>query len=86
MNRDEGNAALTSNWTSICGLDSLTPDNVQFVGLFVDTSGSMTLSTVGSSLQNFEADMTAQGIEIQRVYNGLEKYIDPFLTDLVPVT
>lgn len=84
MHRDNGNVDAASDWTSICSLGAVTPQNTQFVGLFVDDSGSMRVSTVQASLDKFEADMAALGIEIRRVVNGVERWVDPFLTDLIP--
>ena len=66
VSRDNGNVAALSDWQTTCGLDSLTAENVQFVGLFVDDSGSMRVSTVRASLDKFEADMAEKGIEIRR--------------------
>ena len=66
VNRDNGSVETRSDWQTICGLDSLSSENVQFVGLFVDDSGSMRVSTVSASLDKFEADMAAKGIEIRR--------------------
>jgi len=84
VNRDNGNSASASDWLSICGLDSLTPENVNFVGLFVDDSGSMRVATVRASLDVFESEMADRGVEIRRVVNSAERWIDPFLTDLAP--
>jgi len=84
VNRDNGIAASASDWLSICGLDSLTPENVDFVGLFVDDSGSMRVATVAASLGVFEGEMADRGVEIRRVVNSAERYIDPFLTNLAP--
>ena len=86
MVRDNSNPSVSSDWFSICGLDQLTPDNVPFVGLFVDDSGSMRISTVGTSLSLFENATVEAGFSIRRVVNGSERWIDPFLTDLVPDT
>jgi hypothetical protein len=84
VNRDNGNVTLASDWNTLCNLNSLTPQNTQFVGLFVDDSGSMTVSTVQASLSKFEADMADAGIEIRRVVNEQEEWVKPFLTDLIP--
>mmetsp|Transcript_8635 Transcript_8635/g.12527 ORF Transcript_8635/g.12527 Transcript_8635/m.12527 type:complete len:1446 (+) Transcript_8635:58-4395(+) len=83
--RDDGNAdGSFSDWFTICALDTLTSENVQFVGLFVDDSGSMTIGTVQNSLAKFENDTAAAGLTIERVVNGVERWVDPFLTTLVP--
>ena len=82
--RDNSNINVSSDWFSICGFDQLTPENVPFIGLFVDNSGSMRISTVQTSLTRFENSAAAAGLTIRRVVNGVERWIDPFLTELVP--
>jgi hypothetical protein len=52
--------------------------------LFVDDSGSMRVSTVQASLTMFEAELAARNLNITRVFDGSERWIDPFLTQLVP--
>ena len=84
VNRDNGNVASVSDWFTICELDTLSPSSIRFVGLFIDTSGSMTLNTVLASRNEFLADVAAAGLEIAQVFNGSERWIDPFLTTLVP--
>ena len=84
VNRDDGDPALASDWFDICGLNRLSPSSITFIGLFVDDSGSMTLSTVGASLSLFDTNLAARQVSIVRVYNGDERWIDPFLTTLAP--
>ena len=47
VNRDNGVAANTSDWYTLCNLDQI-PNNSK-VALFIDTSGSMTMNTVQAS-------------------------------------
>ena len=75
---------MASDWFDICGLDRLSPSSITFMGLFVDDSGSMRVSTVGASLSQFETKLAERQVSIIRVYNGLEEWIDPFLTTLAP--
>lgn len=82
--RDGSNPSVSSDWFDICNLNQLTPENVPFIGLFVDNSGSMRISTVGTSLALFESSAAEAGFTIRRVVNSAERWIDPFLTDLVP--
>lgn len=57
---------------------------MDFVGVFVDESGSMTRSTVAASLAKFEADLADAGLTISPVFNGRENWITPFTTTLAP--
>lgn len=84
VNRDNGNAELASDWLNACQLGDLSPSSIQFVGLFVDTSGSMTLNTVRSSYDKFLVDLEAAGLTFAQVFNNQERWIDPFLTTLAP--
>lgn len=86
VNRDGGNSTLASDWLTLCELDKLSTNNtIDFVGLFVDTSGSMTLSTVQASYDKFvNVDSKAAGLRIVSVFNGNENWIYPFRSELVP--
>ena len=80
VNRDDGNSSNASDWYTICGLDSL-PDGSK-VAMFIDTSGSMTMSTIQASYDLLVSKLTARGITIISVTNQNEDWITPFLTDL----
>ena len=84
VNRDGGNAELASDWFNACQLSDLSPSSIQFVGLFIDTSGSMTLNTVRASYDKFLVDLAAAGLTFAQVFNNQERWIDPFLTTLAP--
>jgi len=84
VNRDNGNSNLAQDWFATCQLDQFPPESVRFVGLFVDNSGSMRVSTVQASLSLFESRVSAAGMVINRVVNAQERWIDPFVTTLVP--
>lgn len=84
VNRDQGDATLASDWFNDCGLDALSPSSVTFLGLFIDTSGSMTLNTVMASYNKFLADIENVPLAYDQVFNGAERWIDPFLTTLAP--
>ena len=81
---DNGDPTLASDWTTLCDLDSITPADIEFVGLFVDSSGSMYPSHVKAALEQFKADMKSKGIEVKGAYNKNERWIDPFLDKLAP--
>lgn len=80
VNRDNGNAALASDWYTICGLENI-PDGSS-IALFIDGSGSMTQATVQASYELLVSKLNARGITITTVKNSNEDWITPFLVDL----
>lgn len=84
VNRDGGNTALESDYFNLCNLDRFVGGAVDFVGVFVDESGSMNRNTVAASLAKFEADLQAAGLSVSSVFNGAEDWITPFTTSLAP--
>ena len=80
VNRDDGNSSVTSDWYTICGLDSL-PDGSK-VAIFIDGSGSMSMATIQASYDLLLSKLNARGITIISVTNNDEDWITPFLTDL----
>ena len=84
VNRDGGNVDLASDWFTLCDIGRFSASTIGFIGLFVDTSGSMRLSTVQASYDAFLADVADANLEIAQVFNGQERFVTPFLTDLAP--
>lgn len=80
VNRDGGGTNAASDWYTICGMDNL-PDGSK-VALFIDTSGSMTMSTIQASYDLLVSKLNAKSITIISVTNSAEDWITPFLTDL----
>jgi len=80
VNRDNGNAANTSDWYTICDLDSV-PDGSS-IALFIDGSGSMTQAVVQASYELLVSKLAARNITITTVTNSNEDWITPFLVDL----
>ena len=80
VNRDNGNAALASDWYAICGLENV-PEGSS-IALFIDNSGSMTQATVQASYELLVSKLNARGITITTVTNSNEDWITPFLVDL----
>ena len=80
VNRDNGNAALASDWYTICGLENI-PDGSS-IALFIDGSGSMTQGTVQASYELLVSKLNVRGITITTVTNPNEDWITPFLVDL----
>jgi hypothetical protein len=82
VTRDEGDPLLTSDWFTICGISVLNSTGVDFVGLFIDESGSMNISTVRASYEKFLGDLTAANLSHCTVTNRFEDWITPFSTTL----
>jgi hypothetical protein len=82
--RDFGDQAIAEDWAVKCGLNFYASNQVGYVGLFVDDSGSLEKSEVIASYDKFIAFMATQTIEIKKVVNTEENWILSFLTTLVP--
>lgn len=83
VSRDAGVVEDASDWFAECNLAELIASTpIGFIGLFLDTSGSMRLATVRASYDKFIAEVEASGQLISRVCNPRENWIDPFLTQL----
>ncbi len=80
VNRDQGNPANASDWYDICSIDNL--PNGSSIALFIDVSGSMTMSTIQASYDLLVQKLNAKGITITSVTNPNEDWITPFLVDL----
>ena len=75
VNRDAGVAANASDWFDIVGIQTGT---ITKLALFVDVSGSMTLSTVLASYNKFIGTCTAAGITVRQESNSVEDWLEPF--------
>lgn len=73
-----------SDWFTICGFGVYMGSDVEFIGKFLDTSGSMTRFTVADSENLFLEKVSNSNLVIREVFNGQEDWITPFLTTLVP--
>ena len=80
VNRDGGNAADATDWYKICKIDDL-PEGSS-IALFIDTSGSMDMSTIQASYDAFVAKLNEKNITITTVTNNDEDWITPFLVNL----
>ena len=76
VNRDGGVLANASDWYTICGLDKL--PNGSKIAVFVDTSGSMTMSTIQASHDLLIQKLQARNMDVIVVQNGNEDWITPF--------
>ena len=83
VNRDGGNSAQRSSWFNICDLGNEPSGSV--ISVFIDTSGSMTLSTVQASYDQFQVDCASAGIDIVfDTQSGGERWIIPHDKDIPP--
>lgn len=84
VRRDLAFADLAEDWLKLCGLDTYGPDAVQYIGLFLDESGSMKKRTVQASYNDFIRRTTTAGLTVCKVTNPNEDWIVPFVTTLTP--
>jgi hypothetical protein len=82
VNRDDGIPADASDWFNDCGYGSLSTSGIDFVGLFIDTSGSMKLPNVQASYDLLLTTLTNAGLSYCTVENPKEDWIAPFDTTL----
>ena len=80
VNRDNGIVTNASDWYAIADLDNI-PDGSS-IALFIDTSGSMTMSTIQASYNKLVEKLNERNITITSVTNSNEDWITPFLVDL----
>ena len=80
VNRDDEDPNNITDWYKICNIDDI-PDGSS-IALFIDTSGSMTQSTIQASYNAFLAKLNERNITITSVTNSNEDWITPFLVDL----
>lgn len=73
-----------SDWFTICELGVYEKSGIDFIGRFLDVSGSMDLQTVFESDAIFQEKVRNANINIKVVQNIDEDWITPFLTTLVP--
>ena len=76
VNRDAGIASNVSDWYTLCNLDSL--PNGSKIAVFVDTSGSMSMSTIQASHDLLMQKLNARNMDVIVVTNPSEDWITPF--------
>lgn len=84
IRRDKGDDTKAEDWVELCGLTEFSPSSDGFVGLFVDISTSMVLSTVRASYDDFKENLSDRGIQIRELMDPNENWILPFLNQLAP--
>jgi hypothetical protein len=70
------------DWFDLCDIDVYAATGVSFVGLYIDTSGSMTAATVQNMTATFIQKLNQSGLAYKTLLNPSEDWILPFLTDL----
>ena len=85
VNRDEGDPALASDWLAACNYTDLSISDIDFVGLYVDETGSMTRDTVRASLNKFYADLTAASKTYCSYFSEAGDWIESFYIELYTV-
>lgn len=85
VNRDDENPeGGPSDYFNLCDLGRFQGGAVDFVGVFIDTSGSMDETTIQASIDKFRNDLTNANLTISEVGETSEDWISPFLTALAP--
>lgn len=81
---DKGYTGPQSDWFQLCKLDELfdSATDIPFVGLFVDKSSSMYLSSVMTSYGNFKTSVKGENSVPACVVSSYENWIEPFMEDL----
>jgi hypothetical protein len=70
------------DWFDLCDIDVYAATGISFVGLYIDTSSSMTEETVANMSSNFIQKLNQSGLAYKTLLNPSEDWILPFLTDL----
>jgi hypothetical protein len=70
------------NWYTLCDIGSFAATGINFVGLFIDTSGSMTAATVKVMTETFITNLTSAGLKYKTLLNMDEDWILPFIAEL----
>jgi hypothetical protein len=71
-----------ADWFTLCGIGAYAATGISFVGLYIDTSGSMTEATVENMTATFIQKLNQSGLAYKTLFNPDEDWILPFLEDL----
>ena len=74
VNRDEG-VGTPSDWYAICGVEDFLLQNINFVGLFIDNSGSMTTASVQASYDLFVQKLNENDLSFRTLENTDENWV-----------
>ena len=81
VNRDSGMTSMRSDWYELAGFESLANSGA-LISLWIDTSGSMTMSDVQASYNFFIERCNSAGISVETTTGFGENYIGAFVDEL----
>ena len=85
VNRDNGMTTSRSDWYELAGFDSIANSGA-LISLWIDTSGSMTMSSVQASYNLFIERCNSAGISVETTTGYGENYIGAFVNELTGLT
>ena len=85
VNRDNGMTTSRSDWYELAGFESLANSGA-LISLWIDTSGSMDMSSVQASYNLFIERCNSAGISVETTTGYGENYIGAFVNELTGLT
>ena len=85
VNRDSGMTSMRSDWYELAGFESLANSGA-LISLWIDTSGSMDMSSVQASYNLFIERCNSAGISVETTTGFGENYIGAFVNELTGLT
>tara|TARA_Y100001963_G_scaffold108056_1_gene149405 strand:- start:970 stop:3087 length:2118 start_codon:yes stop_codon:yes gene_type:complete len=85
VNRDNGMTTSRSDWYELAGFESIANSGA-LISLWIDTSGSMTMSSVQASYDLFIEKCNSAGISVETTTGYGENYIGAFVDELTGLT
>lgn len=85
VNRDSGMTSMRSDWFELAGFESLANSGA-LISLWIDTSGSMDMSSVQASYNLFIERCNSAGISVETTTGFGENYIGAFVNELTGLT
>jgi len=85
VNRDSGMTSMRSDWYELAGFESLANSGA-LISLWIDTSGSMDMSSVQASYNLFIEKCNSAGISVETTTGYGENYIGAFVNELTGYT
>ena len=85
VNRDSGMTSMRSDWYELAGFESIANSGA-LISLWIDTSGSMDMSSVQASYNLFIERCNSAGISVETTTGYGENYIGAFVNELTGYT
>ena len=85
VNRDNGMTTSRSDWYELAGFESIANSGA-LISLWIDTSGSMDMSSVQASYNLFIERCNSAGISVETTTGYGENYIGAFVNELTGLT